>query len=303
MSRRLAAVIGGRGVIGAAIVAALGGAGWDVVVGTHDRAALAGGHRYADLGSEESLHRAVEGAEVVVQSATFPTYPIERPRLGHTFDAFDGAGTERLVAAAAASGARRYLLVSGVGAGRCSASPYFRALDRGERAVARSGMEWVCLRPAFVYGPRDRGINRLLRIARWSPVLWVPGTGRQLHQPVYVGDLAHVAARALEPGAPQGPVEVGGPGRMTLDEMLRTALATTGLRRLLVHTPQPAPRLAGSVLERLPGPLLSAAGADFLCEDFVADLSVLRASFDMRLTPFAEGLAGYLRGTRSTVVE
>jgi uncharacterized protein YbjT (DUF2867 family) len=297
---RLAAVVGGRGVIGAAIAGALRAAGWDVVVGTHDPSAAGAGYRHADLFSEESLRRAVDGAEVVVQSAQFPNYPIERPRRRHTFEQFDGAGTERLVAAAVAAGARRYLFVSGVGAGRGSARPYYRAIERGERAVAGSGLEWVCLRPAFVYGPRDRGINRLLRIARRSPVLMVPGSGRQVHQPVYAGDVGCVAARALEPGAPTGVVEVGGPERMTLDAMLHGAFAAAGMRRRLVHVPAPAVRAAGSVLQRLPGPLLTAAAVDFMGEDFVADLSALRSSFDVTLTPYAEGLASYLSPGRTS---
>jgi len=293
-----AVVVGGRGHIGGAIAAGLRDAGWDVVVGTHDRRGAGDGFRHADLLAPETLRRAVDGAEVVVQAVTFRTYPVERPRLRHTFCDFDGAGTERLVAAAAAAGVRRYLFVSGVGAGRGSTTPYFAAIDRGEAAVAGSSMEWVCLRPAVVYGPHDRRLNWILRLAARSPVLAVPGTGRQLHQPVHEDDVAAVAVRALEPGAPQGPLEVGGPERMTLDDLLRTALRAAGMRRWLVHVPQPAARRGGALLERLPGPVLTAAGVDFVCEDFVADLSALRAAFDVRLTPFAEGLAGYL-GSRS----
>lgn len=292
---RRAVVVGGRGVIGGAIVDALDAAGWDVVVGTHDARAVDERHRFADLDSIESLRLAVHGADVVVQSANFPGYPIERPRLGHSFERYDGAGTERLAAAAAAGGVRRYLFVSGVGAGRGSASPYFRAIDRGERAVAGSGIEWVCLRPAFVYGPRDHGINTILRIARWSPLIGVPGSGRQLHQPVFLPDVGRVAAMALEPGAPQGVFEVGGPERMTLDDMLRTAFAVWGRRRGLVHAPRPVARLAASVLARLPGGLLTPAAVDFMCEDFVADLTALQAAFPVRLTPYEEGLASYLK--------
>ena len=104
---RRAVVVGGRGVIGGAIVDALDAAGWDVVVGTHDARAVDERHRFADLDSIESLRLAVHGADVVVQSANFPGYPIERPRLGHSFERYDGAGTERLAGAGAAGGVRR----------------------------------------------------------------------------------------------------------------------------------------------------------------------------------------------------
>src|ERR1700683_3684677 len=92
-----AVVVGGRGVIGAAIVRALRGAGWDVLIGTHDhRVAKTSGFRFADLDQPDSLREAVAGAEVVVQSVNFPTYPVERRRHGHTYAAYDDSGTECL---------------------------------------------------------------------------------------------------------------------------------------------------------------------------------------------------------------
>jgi uncharacterized protein YbjT (DUF2867 family) len=294
-----AVVVGGRGVIGAAIVRALRGAGWDVLIGTHDpRVAKTSGFRFADLDQPDSLREAVAGAEVVVQSVNFPTYPVERRRHGHTYATYDGSGTECLVETARQSGARRYLFVSGVGAGQGSAMPYFRAIDQGERAVSGSGLEWVCLRPAFAYGPGDRGINKIIQACRWLPAVPLPGSGRQLHQPVHVDDVGLVAALAAMPGAPQGVFEVGGPERMTLREMLHEALAAAAIRRPFIPVPHPLARLGGSLMQLLPGPPMTAVAVDFACEDFVADLSALQASFEVALTPFRQGLASYLGPAR-----
>ena len=92
-------VAGGSGFIGAAAVRRLVADGEDVVVLTAHPSRS--GRRIAALGAravagdvldEASLAPALSGADVVVQALTFPTFPVERPRRGYTFEAFDGRG-------------------------------------------------------------------------------------------------------------------------------------------------------------------------------------------------------------------
>jgi len=95
------AVVGGTGVIGGAIVAALRAAGEEILVTTSStELAARSGYRWADMLQPRTLPDAIAGADVVVQSANFASYPIERRRRVQTFMAFDGVGTEHLVEAA-----------------------------------------------------------------------------------------------------------------------------------------------------------------------------------------------------------
>ncbi|AXK34855.1 NAD-dependent epimerase/dehydratase family protein [Streptomyces armeniacus] len=291
-----AAVVGGRGFIGGACVEALREAGWDVVVVTHNArlAARHDGYRWGDMLDPTTLGPAVEGADVVVQSANFPDYPFEKPRRRHSFLEYDGLGTERLVRAARAAGVRRYVYIAGVGVTENPVKPYFQAIRRGELAVADSGMEHVTVRPAFVYGPRDNGINRIIRACRYLPVLPLPGNGAQNHQPVYVDDVGRLVARAAEPGAPEGTFEIGGPERMTMSAMLTTALELVGRKRPVVNVPDGVARPGARLLAGLPGSLLTPNALDFMLEDFVADLEPLQKHYETRLTPFLDGLRDYL---------
>lgn len=283
---RVAAVVGGLGLIGSAITSVLRADGWEVVVVEPDRDR--DGVRYGDLLVPESLPAAVAGSSVVIQCANFPTFPIERPKLRHTFEDFDVRGTAALVAAAERMGCRRYLYFSGSGAD--GANPCFQAMKRGERAVLDSGLEGVCLRPTLVYGPGDRTLNQIVALGRRSRLIPLLGNGRQQYQPVYVDDVAELARQAAEPGGPQGVFEIGGPERLSFDELIATALEVAGVgRRRLLHIPLGLARAAAMVLRRVPA-------VDFAARDDIADLTAVRGSFDVRLTPLRDGLGRYLGG-------
>jgi NADH dehydrogenase len=283
-------VVGGTGFIGGHLVERLRAAGHDVVVTSHDRGRAAQpGRRFADLCVPASLEAALEGAEVVVQSTCFPGYPIEKPRQGLTFEAYDAMGTRHLVEAAQRRAVRRYVFVAGVGVCEGARGRYFRAIHAGEEAVRRGPFEHAILRPAFVYGPRDRGLNRILAVARYTPVLPVVGLAAR-HQPVYVGDVVEALELLARPGGPSGTFEIGGPERLTMSEMLSRAFAAAQVRCRLLEVPRPLGRLAGRLLQRLPGELLSPDAIDFISEDFVADDRAFASLLPAPRTWFADGL-------------
>ena len=74
-----------------------------------------------------------------------------------------------------------------------------------------------------VYGPRDRSLNKFVQFVRLLPVVPVIGNGQSRVQPVLVDDVARVVALAVdEPRATGQAFELGGPERLTMDEILRT---------------------------------------------------------------------------------
>ena len=114
-------VAGGTGFVGGGIVRELRRRGHGVAVLTRDSKRAAS--RFGDLGVElregdvrdpTSLGPTLRGSEVVIGCQQFPNSPIENPSRGYTFEEVDAKGTENLVAAAKASGAKRYIYLSGL---------------------------------------------------------------------------------------------------------------------------------------------------------------------------------------------
>jgi NADH dehydrogenase len=288
------AVFGGTGFIGSRLVEVLRERGEDVVAITHNRErARTKGFRFGDMLRPETLGAAVDGVEVVVQTATFPGYPLEQPRRGWTFERFDGEGTERLVAASGAAGVKRYVYVTGVGADVPNPRSHHLAILRGEQTVRSSGMEWACLRPSAVYGPTDRRLNVLLDVARVLPVIALPGLDA-LHEPVFIDDVAQALRQLCALGAPQGVFEAVGPERMTMREMFATLFRVAGVRCRVRALPEAPLRLGARLVDRLPLGISAASALTFACEDFTGDSRSLREQIEMTQTPFEEGLRTYL---------
>ena len=228
-------------------------------------------------------------------SLAFDNSPMEVPRRGQTFVDVDAAGTERLVGAAREARVRGILYVSGAGAAPDAARHWFRAKWRAEQAVRASGRAWTILRPTWIYGPGDVSLNRFLGFARHLPVVPMTNGGDQLLAPVFVDDVARLAADALvDPAALDQVFEVGGPEVLPMREVIGRALAVAGLRRPILPGPTPLIKAAAVPLTLLPRPPLTPDGVDFVNQPATVDLGPLLGRMPRRLTPLTEGLAPYL---------
>ena len=132
--------------------------------------------------------------------------------------------------------------------------PYFQAKREMESAVRESGLEYVILRPSFVFG--DGGaLATFLRLARRAPVTPIVGDGTPRIQPVWVDDVARAVAESLERAEVAGrTLELGGPEIVTWNEFWARLKRAAGVRRPSVHVPFSVMRVQAALLEKLPNP-------------------------------------------------
>ncbi len=294
-------VTGGTGFIGSAVVRELIRRGAKVcVVGRDARkaAALFGPAveaRVADVRDASQLSEALSGAEVVIDAVQFPNSPIEDKRKGWTFEEFDLKGTRNQVDAAKATGGRRFVYLSGVGAAPDAEKHWFRFKWEAETYLQKSGLEWVVVRPTWVYGPDDNSLNRLLGFAKFLPFVPMFGGGGQPMQPVFIDDVARVVTDCAEKAeAANNLFELGGPEVMTMNEVLKAGLEALGKSRAILHQPVAIGKLLGTFAAALPSPRLSPGAVDFITAPAVADNRLLEEVLRPKLTPLREGLRTYL---------
>ncbi|HYF94826.1 MAG TPA: NAD-dependent epimerase/dehydratase family protein [Symbiobacteriaceae bacterium] len=168
-------------------------------------------------------------------------------------------GTIRAVRAAAGGGAQRFIYLSsaavyapdaqppmGEDAQIGPASPYGISKLAGEWYVQHlagaAGMEWVIVRLANVYGPRQSAEGEAGVIARWSAALAAGdpvilyGDGSQTRDFIYVEDVARAVAMAAEAGAAAGRLFNVGTGTETaIGELLGTLEGLAGARAAVIR--------------------------------------------------------------------
>ena len=115
----------------------------------------------------------------------------------------------------------------------------------------RHGLPFTVIRPAAIYGPGDRRLLKLFKMAAW-PVFPILGHGRGLYHLIHVDDLAEVLIlAAFHPSAAGEIFIAGNPESTTLTFMAATIAAALGQRIRIVHLPVKPLFLAADLCEAL----------------------------------------------------
>ena len=136
------------------------------------------------LDRPDSLAALVEGADAVIHVAGVINAP-DRAR----FHAGNVAGTSAIISAAKGRGIRRFLHVSSLAAREPGLSDYGWSKAESELVVEASDLDWTIVRPPAIYGPGDREMLELFRMAAKGVVLLPPGGRLSL---IEVSDLARL---------------------------------------------------------------------------------------------------------------
>jgi NADH dehydrogenase len=228
---------------------------------------------------------------------------ILRPQGANTFDAVHVAGTRNVIDACYSSGARRFIYVSALGAGRGTATPYFLTKEAAEERLRTSGLDWTILRPSVIHGPRGGFMVMMARmVARFGPVPLV-GRGDQVIQPIWVEDVAHLCAEALKRGTTVGQTfDVAGPDVLTMRSFYKTlSRVLFGKEKRCLPVPLGLVRTGARVAARLlANPCVTPDELTMLLAARPCDLRPMAEAFDFTPAPFEATLARYAGELKAT---
>ena len=301
----LVTVFGGSGFLGRHVVRALLKRGWRVRAAVR-RPDLAGFLQplgmvgwvqpiQANLRYRWSVDRAVEGADAVINLVAIMT-PSGRQNL----ESVNVFGARAVAEAARARGLDRVIHVSAIGASPDSPSAYGRSKAAGEAGVFETLPKSVVMRPSILFGPEDHFFNRFAAMDRMSPALPLVGGGKTKFQPVFVGDVARAIVDAVEGKAKDGTIyELGGPEIHSFRECMELMLQVIGRKRMLVPLPWGVAGVLGSILQYLPGKMLTPDQVrqlrvdSIVSEAAIAERRTIEA-FGIELTTLGSVLPTYL---------
>lgn len=194
-----------------------------------------------DFGNAEQLTDSLRGASVL-----YNTYWV---RFSYGGISHEGAvqNTKALIRAAEAAGVKRIVHVSITNPSIESPLPYFKGKAELERAIQSSSLSYAILRPAVLFGEGDILINNIAFLLKRFPLFAIPGRGEYRVQPIFVDDLADLAAEGGQ-RSDSYILDAVGPETYTYTELVRMIRAAISSKALIVHCPPAIIRLASGVL-------------------------------------------------------
>ncbi|WP_448003215.1 SDR family oxidoreductase [Agromyces bauzanensis] len=227
-------VIGGTGLIGSKVVSELTGRGHEAVAASPNSG--------VNTLTGEGVAEALAGADVVVDVSNSPSFA------DADVLAFFTTSTTNLLAAEREAGVKHHVALSVVGSDRLPDSGYLRAKVAQERLIAESGRPYTIVRATQFF-------EFVFRIADEATVDGTARVSTGLMQPIAAADVSAAVARTALAEPANRIVEIGGPERIAMDELIRRGLTAHGDTRPVVADPE-APyfgtRLSGD--ELTPGP-------------------------------------------------
>jgi uncharacterized protein YbjT (DUF2867 family) len=250
----------------------------------------------ARLDDERSLRAALSGVSTIIHLAG-----TEWRGLDGDLMAVDIAGTRALVDAARQARVERFVYLSHLGADRASAYPVLKAKGIAEEFVRRSGLPFMLLRSAMLFGADDIFVNAMATMIKVSPgIFLMPGDGRTNLQPLWVDDLATCLEWSLaDDSYLNQTISIGGPEFVTLSSMIETVMEVMGVRRRVVPVrPAYLRGLAWFVEQLFPRSPLTTRWLDYLAISRTCELSSVTRHFGLKPVRFVPATLGYMRNKR-----
>jgi uncharacterized protein YbjT (DUF2867 family) len=197
-------VIGASGLIGTKVVDLLAAEGHDVVAASRGSG--------VDVLTGEGLSEALSGADALVDVLNSPSFQ-DDPVME-----FFKKSTTNLVVVAARAGVGHYTALSIVGVDGLPDSGYMRAKVVQEKIITESGLPYTIVRATQFAEFTDAITDSMAD----DDQVRVPDA---LIQPIAADDVAGVVARAAVADPLNGVVNIGGPQKISFEQLARDTLA------------------------------------------------------------------------------
>jgi uncharacterized protein YbjT (DUF2867 family) len=209
-------VIGGSGLIGSKLVTILREQGHEAIAASPKSG--------VNTLTGEGLAEALKGASVVVDVTNSPSW--EDAAVLTFFE----TSTRNQLAYEAAAGVNHHVALSVVGTERLLASGFFRAKIVQENLIKGSSIPYSIVRATQFF----EFVNGIADFSTDGNKVRLPSA---LIQPMAADDVARAVGRIAMGSPVNGTVEVGGPEKFRLDELVRRGLAARNDPREVVADP------------------------------------------------------------------
>jgi nucleoside-diphosphate-sugar epimerase len=188
---------------------------------------------YADLAKPGDWQRHLVGADVVVM--------LQAQIGGNEYQDFvrNNIDSTRLILETIKVNAPPYLVhISSSVVESVADDFYTNTKKQQEKMVLESGIACPVLRPTLMFGWFDRKhLGWLSRFMKKVPVFPIPGNGRYMRQPLYVGDFANIIISCIENRVSGGIYNISGHEKVDYIDMIREIKRATRSNTIIIRIP------------------------------------------------------------------
>lgn len=242
-----------------------------------------------NLKDKATIEQAVKGQDAVIHLiGTF------QPKEGETLDDVNYMGAYNFHSIAQENKVQKFIFLSAYGASLGVKNAFLVSKGQAEVDIMQGEVPYVILRSTPIYGEGSLLSNLLKNFAAQGKAPMI-GSGKQKLQPIYVGDVVEYIYQALVgPAATQRVLEIGGPDKVTYEELIKLVGDVAGKPVQLKKVPpflkflQPPVKLNG-------GAPLGKELLDFYSRDSFVSIDRAQSVIPVDLTPLRPGLQKSLK--------
>ena len=187
---------------------------------------------HADLASDEGWQESLSGCAALVIGHAQIGGIVTAEYVRNNVEA-----TKRLLEAAVRHRVPYIVHISSSAVSSMAIDDYTETKKAQEALVVSSGIKHVVLRPTLMFGWFDRKhLGWLARFMGRVPIFPIPGSGRYLRQPLYVGDFCDIIVAAIEREI-TGAYNISGQERIDYIDLIRAVKDATGSTTLIQKIP------------------------------------------------------------------
>ncbi len=187
------------------------------------------------------------------------------PENGDSLDDVNNMISYNLLNAAQDNGVQKFIYLSAYGASVAVRNPFLVSKGNAEVDIMQGEVPYFILKAAPIYS-KETCLGELLQEFVQTKKAQLIGTGKQQIQPIFLDDVIEYLYQALvDPNARQQVLEIGGPDKVSYEELVQLASEVSGQAIQIKKVPSFLKSLLAPV--KLKGKLLPEDVVDFYSRD------------------------------------